>query len=273
MFSAKRRRNGSQTRQTVMGRSLDLASRQPAAPASSGRDVRAGSNRRWRRSRASFVVVVSLRSAPARGSSFRAAFEIALTKRRFGPCKRSSRRQRHAVGNSVVAEAAVGGERIWARLILTGVMLARRPHQRGEFTPLGFVSVRHGNPYCSSGSPRKSREPGRKGSEINMFTRVPSSPVHRQARSVTEALHLRLQPYLPPTARRKPTCSEHFQVSTTPAVPYSGAHPRAPRTLIHGGDSPSVTAQHRASDRVRGTSRSSVELQTRQNLQCQNGTS
>ena len=214
------------------------------APASSSSVQRArpsaGSNRRWRRTCSSLLV--SLRSAPARGSSFSAGFEIAFNEAALGPVNgRAADSDRR--GNSVVAETAVGEQN--CLFDLASVTLAAA-HQRGEFTPLGLVQFDM-VAYVHPGFLANCEGPSTySGLPINRLARVPSSPVHRQARSVP-GLHLRLQPYLPPTARG----SRHAAALPSLATqrPSDGAHPRTRRP--HQAE-PRRPAQHRASDRVRG---------------------
>ena len=118
---------------------------------------------------------VSLRSAPARSSSFKAASRLRFNEAALGHCKRSSRRQpqqRQYRRRDRCRRPAKSG-----LVDLAGVMLSAA-HQRGEFTMARLRSVRRGS-VCSSGSPREIAKP-RPNPAMNQLSgtcpRLPRSP-------------------------------------------------------------------------------------------------
>ena len=149
-------------------------------------------------------------------------FEIAFNEAALGPVNGRAA-DSHSSGNIVVAEPAVGGQQNLGSFDLAGVMLSAA-HQRGEFTPLGFAQfdvVAYVHPGLLA-----NREAQTNQAMNQLFGTCPRLPVHRQTRSVP-GLHLRLQPYLPPTARGSRHAAALPSLATQRAS--DGAHPRTRR--------------------------------------------
>ena len=192
------------TRETVMVGQLDhRASQQLQRPAGAtfGRARTGGGDEEG------FFVAGQLAIGAGPRLFVQGGFEIAFNEAALGPVNgRAADSDRR--GNSVVAETAVGGEQNLGSFDLAGVMLAAA-YQRGEFTPLGFAQfdmVAYVHPGLLA-----NREAQTNQAMNQLFGACPQLPVHRQARSVP-GLHLRLQPYLPPTAAEA-DMQRHFQVS------------------------------------------------------------